>query len=283
LDDREETQQQQLDFSQGNEMGRDLSAPDEVPEEVKDWRINNARALKGASLIRHAFHPSERRWDHENCSGCWAKFMEAESPDVLNEGYSTYTEYDWVCGNCYEELRGAMHWKLAPARMAKLLTTGEVTIRHAHEEDSIPEIRSLFAEYAHSLGIDLSFQDFDRELENLPGEYNWTLGKGCLLIGLDHGKPVGCVGCRLFQGTICEMKRLYVRPEARGTGIGEALARAIVDEARRLGYESMRLDSLPFMEKAVQLYERIGFQKIDAYRHNPIEGSVFMELKLTCP
>jgi GNAT superfamily N-acetyltransferase len=279
LEDREETQQQQLDFSApaGSEP------PEPVESEAADWRINNARALKGASLIRHAFHPYEHKQDHENCSGCWAKFMEEGRPDVLNEGYSTYTEYDWVCGNCYEELRGPMYWKLAPSRMAQLLTTGGVSIRHAHDEDWIPEIRALFVEYAHSLGIDLGFQDFDRELASLPGDYNWALGKGCLLIGLDHGKPVGCVGCRPFQGATCEMKRLYVRPEARGTGIGEALARAVIDEARRLGYEAMRLDSLPFMEKAVQLYERLGFQKIDPYRHNPIEGTVFMELKLTCP
>ena len=272
MEDREESQQQRLDFSQN-------AAPVEE-DEVQDWRINNARALKGASLIRHAFHPSERRWDHENCSGCWAKFMEEGRPDVLNEGYSTYTEYDWVCGNCYEELRGPMHWKLAPARMAQLLTTGGITIRHAHEEDWIPEIRTLFVEYAQSLGIDLGFQDFKSELASLPGEYNWSLGKGCLLIALDHGKPVGCVGCRPFHEMTCEMKRLYVRPESRGSGVGEALARGIVDEARRLGYERMRLDSLPFMEQAVQLYDRLGFVRIGPYRHNPVEGSVFMELKL---
>ena len=248
-----------------------------------DWRLNNARALKGASLIRQAFHSHELR-DHENCSGCWAKFMEEGRPDVLNEGYSTYTEYDWVCGNCYEELRGPMRWKPAPPRMAQLLTTGGAAIRHAHQEDWIPEIRALFLEYSQSLGIDLGYQDFDRELASLPGDYNWALGKGCLLIALDHGKPVGCAGCRLHPDRsnemTCEMKRLYVRPEARGTGIGEALARAIVDEARRLGYDRMRLDSQPFMEKAVLLYERLGFTRIEAYRHSPVEGTVFMELKL---
>jgi ribosomal protein S18 acetylase RimI-like enzyme len=270
-----EDTQQHLDFSEGLPQ---IEEPEEEP--TPDWRLNNARALKGMSLIRHAFHPYERTWDHENCSGCWAKFMEEGRPDVLNEGYSTYTEYDWVCGNCFEELRGAMQWKLAPPRMAQLLTTGGITIRHAHQEDWIPEIRALFLEYAQSLGVDLGFQDFDRELANLPGDYNWTLGKGCLLIALDHGKPVGCVACRAFHDAICEMKRLYVRPEARGTGTGEALARAIIDEARRLGYDSMRLDSLPTMEKAVQLYERLGFSRIDAYRHNPIEGTTFMELKL---
>ena len=252
--------------------------PEPEEEEVSDWRTSNARALKGASLIRHAFHPHER--DHENCSGCWAKFSEEGGSDVLNEGYSTYTEYDWVCGNCYEELRGTMQWKLAPPKMAQLLTKGGLSIRHAHQEDWIPEVRTLFMEYAQALGINLGFQDFDRELASLPGEYNWALGKGCLLIALDHGKPVGCVGCRPLVDMTCEMKRLYVRPEARGTGVGEALARAVVDEARRLGYENMRLDSLPFMEKAVRLYQRLGFTTIAPYRHNPIEGSVFMELKL---
>ena len=173
-----------------------------------------------------------------------------------------------------------MIWKLAPPKMAQLVTTGGVTIRHAHQDDWIPEIRKLFVEYAASLGVDLGFQDFERELASLPGDYNWALGKGCLLIALDHGKPVGCAGCRPLVDMTCEMKRLYVRPESRGTGTGEVLARAIVDEARRLGYDKMRLDSLPFMEKAVQLYERLGFTRIEPYRHNPVEGSVFMELKL---
>ena len=289
LDDRDEIQQQppqqQLDLFFTAESEPAQVSPEPEPEDPEDevahdWRIANARALKGASLIRHTFHPHGRHTDHENCSGCWAKFAEGSDSDVLNEGYSTYTEYDWVCGNCFEELRGQMQWKLAPAKVAQLLTIGGLTIRHAHQEDWIPEIRALFLEYAQSLGIDLGFQDFDRELASLPGDYNWALGKGCLLIALDHGKPVGCVGCRPLHEMTCEMKRLYVRPEARGTGVGEALARAVVDEARRLGYESMRLDSLPFMEKAVQLYKRLGFVEIAPYRHNPIEGSVFMELKL---
>jgi ribosomal protein S18 acetylase RimI-like enzyme len=269
LEDREDLQQE-----------LDLSPIGEEEENAADWRLNNARQLKGASLIRHAFHRYQPAWQTEHCSGCWAKFMEESRPDVLNEGYSTYTEYDWVCGNCYEELRSPMGWKLAPARVATLLTTGGLTIRHAHEENWIPEIRGLFLEYAQSLGIDLGFQDFDRELASLPGEYNWAMGKGCLLIALDHGKPVGCVGSRMLKDTMCEMKRLYVRPEARGTGAGEALARAIIDEARRLGYTGMRLDSLPFMERAIELYERLGFKRIVPYRHNPVEGTVFLELNL---
>ena len=277
MEDRDKTQQE-LDFSQGFEGEAEEAS--NLDEPMPDWRMNNARRLKSASLIRHAFHPDQRIGDHENCSGCWAKFMADGRPDVLNEGYSTYTEYDWVCGNCFEELRGPMQWKLAPRRMAQLLTEAGVTIRHAHTDDWIPEIRTMFGEYATSLGVDLGFQDFDRERANLPGDYNWTLGKGCLLIALDHGKPVGCVGCRLLEGTVCEMKRLYVRPEGRGTGIGEALARAIIDEARRMGYEAMRLDSLPFMEKAIELYGRLGFTRIGAYRHNPVEGTVFMEMKL---
>jgi putative acetyltransferase len=277
LKDRND-QQQQLDLSPLDEPGAETVEEDAAP--AADWRLNNARPLRGASLIRHAFHRYQPRWETEHCSGCWAKFMEESRSDVLNEGYSTYTEYDWVCGNCYEELRGPMHWKLAPAKIAALLTTGGVTIRHAHEQDWIPEIRQLFLEYAQSLGLDLGFQDFDRELANLPGEYNWALGKGCLLIALNDGKPVGCVACRPFQGTLCEMKRLYVRPEARETGVGEALSRAIVDEGRRLGYTAMRLDSLPFMERAIQLYRRLGFHQIEPYRHNPVEGTVFLELNL---
>ena len=276
LEEREDLQQR-LDLSA---LVDDIESLDEPEEAPADWRINNARPLRGASLIRHAFHRYQPDWETEHCSGCWAKFMEESRSDVLNEGYSTYTEYDWVCGNCFEELRQAMHWKLVPTKLATLLTTGGVNIRHAHEADWIPEIRTLFLEYAHSLGVDLGFQDFDRELANLPGEYNWALGKGCLLIALDHGKPVGCVGSRPLKDSICEMKRLYVRPESRGTGVGEALTRAIADEARRLGYAAMRLDSLPSMERAIQLYERLGFKRIDPYRHNPIEGTVFLEMNL---
>ena len=259
-------------------------APEEEPE--SDWRINNAKCMAGATLLRRPFRASPGH-TVEHCVGCWSKFAETEGSDVMNEGYCTYTEYDWVCGSCFEDLREPLHWKLAPARIAALLTTGGARIHHAHQEEWIPDVRELFMEYGQSLGIDLSFQDFDRELADLPGEYNRVLGKGCLLIGTIDDRPAGCVACRpcyrsghTQEADICEMKRLYVRPDFRGSGLGAVLCRAVIDEARRLGYGRMRLDSLPGMERAQKLYLSLGFQVIAPYRPNPVPDTTYLELTL---
>src|SRR3954451_15624409 len=115
------------------------------------------------------------------------------------------------------------------------------------------EVRTLLLEYAKSLPFALDFQDFDRELADLPGAYGPPRGALLLVRG------VGCVGLRALDETTCEMKRLYVRPSARGTGIGRLLAQAVVAEARRLGYARMRLDTVPGMETAQALYEELGF------------------------
>lgn len=285
LSEREEIQQS-LDLQPLEDV--ENPAPEEEPQEeeeqVDHWRLTNAQCIRGCTLLRRPFRASQGQ-PVEHCIACWAKFSETPGSDTLDEGYSTYTEYDWVCGNCYEELRRTMQWKIPPARLAQLLTTGGGRIHHAHAEEWIPDVRAMFLEYAQSLGIDLGFQDFDRELAELPGEYNRILGKGCLLVATIDERPAGVVACRPWkhhiETGICEMKRLYVRPDFRGTGLGEALARAVVDEARRLGYEKMRLDSLPQMEKAIRLYESLGFQRIAPYRHNPVEDSVFLELPLS--
>ncbi|MGH2933448.1 MAG: GNAT family N-acetyltransferase [Gaiellaceae bacterium] len=129
-------------------------------------------------------------------------------------------------------------------------------------------VRALFREYADSLGVDLSFQGFDEELAALPAGYDVLL-----VAGSD-----GCVGVRPFEDGVCEMKRLYVRPSARGTGLGRALARAAFDHARALGYRAMRLDTMPAMGEA--LYESLGFVEIPPYRHNPVAGARFMERRL---
>ena len=138
--------------------------------------------------------------------------------------------------------------------------------------------RELFMEYARSLGFDLCFQNFDKELAELPGEYAPPQGR--LLLAAYADKVVGCVSLRQIDANICEMKRLYVRPEFRGKQIGRKLAIAVIDEARSIGYKRMRLDTLPSMKEAIELYESLGFKKIEAYRHNPLEGAVFMELLL---
>jgi len=138
--------------------------------------------------------------------------------------------------------------------------------------------KTLFREYSASLSFDLDFQDFEEELANLPSGY--ASPEGCVLIATHTGQPAGCVALRKLSAGACEMKRLYVRPEFRGSGIGKALAEAIIEEARRIGYTCMRLDTVPSMTRARALYVSLGFEVIEPYRHNPIEGVVFMELKL---
>jgi len=139
-------------------------------------------------------------------------------------------------------------------------------------------IKELFVEYADSLGFDLDFQDFKQELANLCGDY--APPKGCLLVAKYKGQIAGCVGLKQFSDDICEMKRLYIRPEFRGLGIGRVLAEAIIEQARKIGYTLMRLDTVPTMKVARALYQSLDFKQISQYRYNPIEGAEFMELKL---
>lgn len=139
-------------------------------------------------------------------------------------------------------------------------------------------VRALLLEYREGLGFDLCFQDFDRELAELPGEY--APPGGALLLAVDGGRPAGCVALRRIDGEICEMKRLYLRSSCRGTGCGRRLAETILAEARRMGYSRMRLDTVPSMTEAIALYRRLGFREIGPYRYNPIEGTLYMERTL---
>jgi len=136
----------------------------------------------------------------------------------------------------------------------------------------------LFLEYAETLGLDLTFQGFDRELAGLPGAY--TRPRGRLLAARLDGETAGCVALRPLTDSICEMKRLFVRPAARGSGVGRALAQAVIDAARGVGYERMRLDTLPQMVEAQPLYESLGFRDIAAYYENPVAGTRYLELVL---
>jgi GNAT superfamily N-acetyltransferase len=142
------------------------------------------------------------------------------------------------------------------------------------KSSDVEEVRALVREYAASLPFALDVQDFDRELNELPGDY--APPRGALLLA----RGAGCVGLRPIDGTTCEMKRLYVRPSARGTGIGRRLAEAAITEARTLGYKRIRLDTVPGMDSAQSLYERLGFEDIAPYRSNPIPGARFLELQL---
>ncbi len=139
-------------------------------------------------------------------------------------------------------------------------------------------VRQLFVEYGASLEVDLAFQGFDQELAGLPGAY--ARPGGGLLLAFEGEEPAGCVAFRPLEPGISEMKRLYVRPSARGAGWGRRLAERVVVEARAAGYERMRLDTLPSMRTALGLYIGMGFREIPAYRHNPVAGTRFLELDL---
>ncbi len=153
-------------------------------------------------------------------------------------------------------------------------------IFQATTDEHINAARTLFEEYAASLGFSLCFQNFDQELANLPGDYAPPSGR--LLLAVEDDQLAGCIALRKLERGICEMKRLFVRPAHRATGLGRTLVDSIIDEARMLGYTHMRLDTIPGkMDKAIALYRSIGFVEIDPYCKNPVEGAKFMELKLT--
>ena len=155
---------------------------------------------------------------------------------------------------------------------------GRLTIIQVESEAELAEARQIFREYADRLGVDLCFQGFEQELAGLLGDYAPPAGR--LLLALDGEKVAGCVALRPISAGVCEMKRLYVRSEFRGTGLGRHLAVEIMRQGRKIGYRQMRLDTLPVMKEAIALYRSLNFREIGPYRHNPVQGALFMEADL---
>jgi putative acetyltransferase len=149
---------------------------------------------------------------------------------------------------------------------------------HVSSKEEMPLVRRLFEEYAATLGFHLDFQDFDEELATLPGAY--ARPEGTIIVAFSEAEAAGCVALRKIGEGVCEMKRFYVRPAYRGLGFGRALAEAVIEHARRAGYELMRLDTIDTMIEANALYRSLGFEPCEPYRYNPRAGAIYMELRL---
>ncbi len=153
-----------------------------------------------------------------------------------------------------------------------------IEITQADGPDDVGSARELFEEYQTALGVDLCFQNFAAEIDGLPGSYAPPSGR--LLLARYDGGLAGCIALRPLDGDACEMKRLYVRPSYRATGLGRLLAERLIDEARAIGYRRMCLDTLPSMERAQRLYASLGFREIPPYRFNPVDGTRYLGLDL---
>src|SRR5882724_6817072 len=154
-----------------------------------------------------------------------------------------------------------------------------LAISQVQTPEQIEQARELFLEYANSLGFSLCFQNFDKELAGLPGDYAPPGGR--LLLAEHDGKIAGCAALHRLDNSSGEMKRLYVRPGFRGLRLGRILAERILSEAKGIGFQRIRLDTVAgVMDDAIALYRRLGFREIEPYRQNPIAGALYMEKEL---
>ena len=154
----------------------------------------------------------------------------------------------------------------------------KIELVQATDKHEMKKVKEIFIEYRKDLGLDLSFQDFQDELDELPGEYSPP--DGTIILAKEVDKIKGCVALRKIDEHTCEMKRLYVKPEHRGKGLGRKLAVSIIDIARNKGYTKMKLDTLTTLKKANQLYCSLGFEDCEPYRYNPLDDALYMELEL---
>ena len=155
-----------------------------------------------------------------------------------------------------------------------------ITLVQAVAPGQIEQARALFREYAAGLGFDLCFQSFETELAGLPGDY--APPEGRLILALEGDLPLGCVALHRLENGVCEVKRLFVKPDQRGLGLGRKLTEAVIVEARGIGYRRMRLDTIgDRMQEAVALYRKLGFVEIPPYYPNPIAGALYFELRIT--
>ena len=149
----------------------------------------------------------------------------------------------------------------------------------ARSEQDFLQAKDLFLAYADWLGIELNYQNFERELEELPLQYGPP--EGCLILLYSEKEAIGCVGVRRNEAQIAELKRMYILETYQGKGLGRQLLERAIEEARQLGYTSIRLDTFPTMKGANYLYESFGFIDIPAYRYNPFPETRFMELDIS--
>jgi len=154
-----------------------------------------------------------------------------------------------------------------------------IDIIPASTDVQLATVRELFLEYADTLGFDLDFQNFDRDINELPGVYGPPEGR--LFLATCDGEVAGCVGMKKLAEGVSEMKRLWVKPRFRGKKIGRMLVERLLEEARAAGYARMRLDTIETMTEAMVLYKSLGFEKIEAYYDNPVEGATYFEKNLT--
>jgi ribosomal protein S18 acetylase RimI-like enzyme len=159
------------------------------------------------------------------------------------------------------------------------MNTGtNITLKKAVTTIDFEQGKQLFLQYIRSLDFELTFQDVDRELQQIATEYNHPTG--ALLLAFDGEKAIACAGVRKIDTTMAELKRMFVDPAYRGHQLGQQLLQMALEEARQLGYRSIRLDTVPTMHSAIKLYQSFGFREIEPYRFNPMPGAIFMEKAL---